>query len=144
MPRFTKPTISAEHIIKQLHKAIYYKDIDAIMFLWLDEDQISYIANDGRLYSGIAQIKYAFEQAVLSTQYTEIVKVYTHTLMGCVFVETIEAHKESDSEQEAIAYQNVTYVLVQNHLGLRLMRMHTSISSSSDMAMINFDNANLH
>jgi len=137
MPRFTKQTVSIKEIIKKLHNAISYKDLDTILTMWLLEEQISYIGFDGSCAKGTNAIKHAFAKIIDKISYIEILNIETHTLIGCIFVETLEAIKYDSESNQADCYLHATYVLVQNRDGWRFLRMHFSIASDDS---VSYDN----
>lgn len=134
MPRFTKQAVSIKDIIKKLHNAISYKDIDSIVQMWSAEEQISYVGFDGCLAKGINSIKQVFAKLIDKVSYTEILNIQTHTLIGCIFVETLEAFKSEIDSNEADFYVHGTYFLVQNRDGWRFLRIHFSIANNKDVS----------
>jgi SnoaL-like domain len=147
MPRFKKNAVSIQDVIESFHKALYYQDIEKILKLWLNESHVSYIDRHGKIFRGIDDIKQVFNTlqphyplqntgAAIIPQplYHEILDIHIHTLIGGVFVETIEAIKYNQQEEHAEYYIYVSYVMIQTHLGWLFLRVHVSNACSADIS----------
>ncbi len=163
MSRFKKNSVSIQDVIESFHKALYYQDIEKILKLWLNEEHISYINKNGKIFRGIEDIKLAFnvhndsdvqqitaEKDIASISapalasslvnipqplYHEILDINIHPLIGGVFVESIEAIKYNQQESSAEYYIYVSYVMMQTHLGWLFLHIHISKADNADISL---------
>ena len=147
MSRFSKPILSVQDVIQNLHKAIYYQDIELILKLWLDEDNVSYVDVNGKIAKGFTQIKCAFDeiqQENIVPLFHEILKTNVHSLIGGMLIETIEAVKYNPTENKADYYIHGSYILLQTHAGWRFLRIHFSKANDQDVSYENCVDSNVN
>ena len=147
MSRFSKPIISVQDVIQNLHKAIYYQDIELILKLWIDEDNISYVDINGKIAKGAVEIKCAFDeiqQNNVVALYHEILNIKIHNLIGGILIETLEAVKYNPAENKADYYIHASYILLQTHSGWRFLRIHFSKANSNDVSYENCVDSNIN
>ncbi len=140
MPRFKNHSSLIKELIKKFHSAISYRDIQTILNMWLVEESVSYVNIDGCCAIGLKAIEKELNKTIEKVAYTEILTIKVHNLIGCVFVETLEAIKHDSSSTTADCYLHGTYFLVQNRNEWRFLRIHFSIASNSD---VSYDKCNI-
>ncbi|SDV51636.1 nuclear transport factor 2 family protein [Chitinasiproducens palmae] len=123
MPRFARLFEAAAETLNAYYAALAERNIEALMELWVDEDFVSCICEDGRHLHGLERIRAGFAKQIDEQPSTiEPLDIRVYDSLATVVYAVAEAHRSDAGEKMVFT----TYVMVQDRGEWRIAHLHAS------------------